>query len=40
MSIVQVSECAVVGIPSGTFDGTAICGAYVTVSDRLVEPAR
>jgi acyl-coenzyme A synthetase/AMP-(fatty) acid ligase len=33
-------ECAVVGIDTGGFEGTAICCAYATAAGKRIEPAQ
>jgi amino acid adenylation domain-containing protein len=34
----DIQECAVVGVDTGGFEGTAICGAYAAVAGATVEP--
>ena len=34
----QLSECAVVGVETGGFEGTAICCAFAPASGRDVQP--
>jgi amino acid adenylation domain-containing protein len=38
-AIVEVRECAVVGVDTGEFGGTEICSAYASVAGRTVERA-
>ncbi|MBV9198116.1 MAG: amino acid adenylation domain-containing protein [Solirubrobacterales bacterium] len=39
-AVAGVAECAVVGVPSETFDGTAICCAWVSRPDAELNPTR